>query len=164
MVTGRAQCKSRIHHDPCNQHGKSTLAEPLYTGLGNNNCTWQQQEENSPNHVQVLFPGPVLMSHHVQLRLARRRGKKSNGCEPRTVRASVNGAADKGNILICFISHFSFIVCLSCDGGLVLLSWLGRSPRGWLTGRQEPSSHHASSSDSRLFWTVLAHMSKCVCA
>ena len=26
---------------------------------------------------------------------------------------SVNGAADKGNILICFISHFSFIVCLS---------------------------------------------------
>ena len=123
---------------------------------------------NITKHVTKNNFGPsILMSHHVQLRLARRRGKKSNGCA-REERGSVNGAADKGNILICFISHFSFIICLSvvlsCDGGLVLLSWLGRSPRGWLTGRQEPSSHHASSSDSRLFWTVLAHMSKCVCA
>ena len=51
-------------------------------------------------------------------------------------RKSVNGAADKGNILICFISHFSFIVCLSCDGGLT--SELARKIPAGLTGRQEP--------------------------
>ena len=44
------------------------------TGLRNNTCTWlreccrqveaecgkQQQEQTSPNHIQVLFPGPVV--------------------------------------------------------------------------------------------------------
>lgn len=48
---------------------------------------------------------------------------------------SVNGAADKGNILICFISHFSFIVCLSVVRWRTCTSELARKiPAGLADG------------------------------